>query len=62
MGSQNYVLVVVSDAGLETTVASWTAGPGSDVSPTAATGTPASAIARLEIRDSKGSTLLSVVP
>ncbi|AIY00188.1 hypothetical protein ART_0589 [Arthrobacter sp. PAMC 25486] len=61
-GGQDYVLVMVSTAGVETTVASWTAGPGSDVSPTATTGRPAHSIARLDIRDSTGTTLLSAVP
>lgn len=59
---QDYVMVMVSTAGVETTVASWTAGPGSDVSPTAATGSPAQSIVRLDIRDSAGATLLSAAP
>lgn len=59
---QDYVLVMVSAAGAETTVASWTAGPGSEVTPAAATATPAQSIARLDIRDSSGATLLSAAP
>ena len=59
---QDYVLVMVTAAGVETTVASWTAGPGTEVTPTAATGTPAQSIARLDIRDSNGATLLSAAP
>lgn len=58
---QEYSLVVVSPAGAETTVASWTAGPGSVVTPTATIATPVGSIARLDIRDSAGSTLLSAV-
>ncbi|ALO67073.1 hypothetical protein AS189_11910 [Arthrobacter alpinus] len=59
---QDYSLVMVSASGVETTVASWTAGPGSEVTPTASTGTPAQSIARLDIRDSGGATLLSAAP
>lgn len=59
---QDYVLVMVSASDVETTVASWTAGPGSEATPTASTSTPAQSIARLDIRDSSGATLLSAAP
>ncbi len=58
----DFVLVMVSTSGTETTLASWSAGPGSEVSPTATTATPVSAIARLDIRDSTGAVLLSAAP
>ncbi|MBP2414668.1 RNA polymerase sigma-70 factor (ECF subfamily) [Arthrobacter stackebrandtii] len=58
----DFVLVMVSKSGAETTLASWTAGPGSEVSPTATTAAPVSAIARLDIRDGNGAVLLSAAP
>ena len=61
-GKQEYVLVMVSTGAPDTAVASWTAGPGSVVAPTAATSLPVHSIARLDIRDSTGATLLSAVP
>ncbi|WP_449372766.1 anti-sigma factor family protein [Arthrobacter psychrolactophilus] len=60
--SQDYALVMVSTSGTETTVASWVAGPGSVVTPTATTATRAHEIARLEIRDATGTVWLSATP
>ncbi len=58
---REYSLVMVSPTGAESTVASWMAGPGSEVTPTATIATPVGSIARLDIRDSAGTTLLSAV-
>ncbi|MBW4096306.1 MAG: hypothetical protein HIU81_13550 [Acidobacteria bacterium] len=60
--SQKYVLVMVSTSGVDTTLASWTAGPGDVVKPAATTSAPAQTTARLDIRDSNGATLLSAAP
>ncbi|WP_427019125.1 hypothetical protein ACQCSX_04625 [Pseudarthrobacter sp. P1] len=62
-GSAYYVLVVVARDGAESTVASWSASPGSTVSPTATTSLPVSAIAHVDIRRSAdSSTLLRATP
>lgn len=60
--SQDYTLVMLSSSGEESTVASWAAGPGSVVTPTATTATRAQEIVRLEIRDTTGAVLLSATP
>jgi len=48
--SKPYVLVVTDTAGRETVAASWTAAPGSVVSPTATVGIPLSQIRSVDIR------------
>ncbi|MET3919572.1 zf-HC2 domain-containing protein [Arthrobacter sp. UYEF20] len=49
-GAVEYSLVVVDTRGATTQVASWTAGPGMVVAPTATTGIKAADISRIEIR------------
>lgn len=58
----DYDLVMVTASGEEAVVASWSATAGSVVTPQATVKTPVAQIARLDIRDSAGATLLSATP
>ncbi|MDJ0355226.1 zf-HC2 domain-containing protein [Paenarthrobacter sp. PH39-S1] len=57
-----YTLVVIDRRGAEVQVASWTAGPGTRVTPTATTSIVAADIARVEIRSAGGEILLAAEP
>jgi hypothetical protein len=62
-GALDYSLVVVDTRGAATQIASWTAGPGTVVAPTATTSIKAADISRVEIRSvANGRTLLDARP
>jgi RNA polymerase sigma-70 factor (ECF subfamily) len=60
--SEVYSLVVVDSRGVTTQVASWTAGPGTVVTPTATTSIRAADIRQVEIRGGTGTVLLTARP
>lgn len=60
--SEVYSLAVVDSRGVTTQVASWSAGPGTVVTPTATTSIRAADIRQVEIRGSTGTVLLTARP
>jgi hypothetical protein len=57
-----YALYVVDDSGHASSVSTWSAGPGSTSSLTAATAVPRADISRVEVRDTAGAVLLRAIP